>query len=189
LNDESINHCGETNSSKFNETLFEWLLFCRIKPNDRSIKRLTNDSIVWGIPLPIISGGKSIKSIIFSTFFFQNNAVFWIEKFFVKDMKYINEIFSLEKKMKIDHFSKAFYHTFLNVSLIDKLYAGFYKGDIKKIQVANKEIVFGYFTKSNNNRLLDFWKMKTRKKNLLFHSGISLDYPYEIVQRNKYERK
>nr|AND49411.1 hypothetical protein RF2 [Sphagnum portoricense] len=189
FNDESINHSGETNSSKFNETLFEWLLFRRIKPNDRSIKRLTNDSIVWGIPLPIISGGKSVKSIIFSKFFFRNNAVFWIEKFFVKDMKYIlNEIFSLEKKMKIDHFPEAIYHTFLNVSPIDKLYAGFYKGDIKKFQVANKEIVFGYSTKSDTNRLLDFWKTKMGKKNLLFYSGISLDYPYEVIRRNKYER-
>ncbi|CAM6032277.1 unnamed protein product (chloroplast) [Sphagnum compactum] len=189
FNDESINHSGETNSSKFNETLFEWLLFRRIKPNDRSIKRLTNDSIVWGIPLPIISGGKSVKSIIFSKFFFRNNAVFWIEKFFVKDMKYIlNEIFYLEKKMKIDHFPEAIYHTFLNVSPIDKLYAGFYKEDIKKFQVANKEIIFGYSTKSDSNRLLDFWKTKMGKKNLLFHSGISLDYPYEVIRRNKYER-
>ncbi len=90
-------------------------------------------------------------------------------------MKYIlNEIFSLEKKMKIDHFLEAIYHTFLNVSPIDKLYAGFYKGDIKNIQVANKEIVFGYSTKSDSN--------------LLFHSGISLDYPYEVIRRNKYER-
>ncbi len=70
FHDESINHSGETNSSKFNETLFEWLLFRRIKPNDKSIKQLTNDSSVWGIPLPIISGRKSVKSIIFSKVFF-----------------------------------------------------------------------------------------------------------------------
>jgi len=36
------------------------------------------------------------------------------------------------------------------------LYAGFYKGNIKKIQVANKEIVFGYSTKLDSNRLFDF---------------------------------
>jgi hypothetical protein len=52
FNDESINHSGETNF----ESLFEWLLFRRIKPNDRSIKQLTNDSIgytsthhKWGV--------------------------------------------------------------------------------------------------------------------------------------------
>ncbi len=83
-------------------------------------------------------------------------------------MKYIlNEIFSLEKKMKIDHFPEAIYHTFFNVSPIDKLYAGFYKGDIKKIQVANKEIIFGYYTKSDSNRLLEFWKMKRGRKNII----------------------
>jgi hypothetical protein len=76
--------------------------------------------------------------------------------------------FVWKKKMKIDHFPEAIYHTFLNVSPIDKLYAGFYKGDIKKIQVANKEIIFGYFTKSDSNRLLDFWKMKWGRKYYYF---------------------
>nr|AND48497.1 hypothetical protein RF2 [Flatbergium sericeum] len=191
IDDGSINHSGETNSSKFNETFFEWLPFRGIKPNDGSIKQLTNNSIIWGIPLPIISGGKSIKSRIFSKFFFRNNAIFWIEKVFVRDMKsIINEIFFLENKMKIDYFPEAIYHTFLDILPIDKLYAGFYitKGDIKKCQVANNEIVSGYSTKSDSHRLLDLWKTKTGRKNLLFHSGISLDYPYEVIRRNKYDR-
>jgi hypothetical protein len=69
--------------------------------------------------------------------------------------------------MKIDHFPEAIYHTFLNVSPIDKLYAGFYKGDIKKIQVANKEIVFGYSTKSNSNRLLNFLENENGEENFI----------------------
>nr|YP_009041032.1 Ycf2 [Tetraphis pellucida]AIB08520.1 Ycf2 [Tetraphis pellucida] len=128
---------------------------------------------------------KLTLSLIEPKFLNFNKNIF--EFLFVK--KKLDNIFLKDKKIEIKKISKSIYNSFLNILSIDELNMAFFTTSkyIKNFKITKEKRHFFFlrpFLKSDNNRLVIFFKIKKnyKKLNLL----ISLDYAYKIIQENQY---
>nr|YP_009732857.1 hypothetical chloroplast RF21 [Diphyscium foliosum]QHU77181.1 hypothetical chloroplast RF21 [Diphyscium foliosum] len=173
----------ETKFFKSNKNIFKSLLYKK-NLNFKYDKRLNINSTIWDIFFFIKNEKKEIKSKLFYSPFFKNNLIFWIKFLFIEDEKYITNNFFVKNK----EISKSICNSFSNILSIDELNMAFsttkkYKKKIEVTKPQQQNIFFKYFIKSDNNRLINLWKIKKNYQNLNFF--IFLDYAYRLIRERR----
>nr|QWW92537.1 hypothetical chloroplast RF21 [Amphidium sp. 49156] len=174
----------ETNFFQSNKNLFKYFLYKK-NLNNEAVKK--NVALInWDIFFFNKNEKKKIKLNLFLNPFFKNYLLVWIKNLFIEKKIYITNKFFLENKKTL----KFSCNSFSNILFIDELNMAFsttkkYKKKFDIIKKQKKKL-FKYFLKSDNNRLIFLWKIKSNNQKL--NSFIFLDYAFKIICKKIYNK-